>query len=59
MKQLLIAVGLKILGFLLKQERLHEEIRALAKKTENEVDDAGAEALIGFLKKTAEIIDAK
>ena len=59
MKELLIKLGLSILNFFLNNEVVHDAIRAAAKKTTNEVDDAGAEALIAFLKDLGPLLGRK
>lgn len=59
MKTLLTKIGLSILIYLLDNETVHKAIRDAAKRTSNEFDDAGAEALVKLIKDIALLLGKK
>ena len=59
MKNLLMKLAIPVLIYMLRQEVVHNQLRALADRTDNEFDDAGVEALVSMFKRIADLLEAK
>jgi len=57
MKAMFTKLGMSLLKYLLSNKAIHDQLRSLARKTDNTFDDAAMEKIIEYFSDVSKLID--